>query len=77
VDGPLKAKLPLQRPKLPEVQMQGTLVPKLISSHTDVNYVLTQQPGKLRTQDIKVGQDTHIAIFVRDGSGAQSLGSTT
>jgi hypothetical protein len=37
----------------PEVLQDGTWFPASLSSQHDINCVLTQQPGKLRTKDIK------------------------
>ncbi|KAF6259574.1 hypothetical protein COO60DRAFT_995334 [Scenedesmus sp. NREL 46B-D3] len=37
----------------PEVLQEGTWFPASLSSQHDVNCVLTQQPGKLRTKDMK------------------------
>jgi hypothetical protein len=40
----------------PEVLQEGTWFPASLSSQHDINCVLTQQPGKLRTKDIKASQ---------------------
>lgn len=37
-----------------EVDVGGVHVPAQLRGHADVSYVLNQQPGKLRTKDVKV-----------------------
>lgn len=37
-----------------EVQEGSTFVPMKLRGHGDINYTLNQQPGKLRTKDVKV-----------------------
>jgi hypothetical protein len=41
----------------PEVLQEGTWFPASLSSQHDINCVLTQQLGKLRTKDIKASQE--------------------
>lgn len=42
----------------PEVLQGDTWFPASLSTQHDINCVLTQQPGKLRSKDIKVGCPT-------------------
>eukprot|EP00743_Colponemidia_sp_Colp-15_P003394 GILK01003668.1.p1 GENE.GILK01003668.1~~GILK01003668.1.p1 ORF type:complete len:832 (-),score=131.18 GILK01003668.1:94-2589(-) len=55
---PITIKYPEQRPPTPDAIVDGVVIPRHMDDLTSVNFVLTQEPGKLKLRDLKMFIET-------------------
>ncbi len=54
-DGPIRTRSPKAAAGSREAQVGGVYVPDQLDTHAAIAYILNQEPGKMRTKDVKVG----------------------
>jgi hypothetical protein len=54
-DGPISGRSPKAGGRAREAQVGGVFLPAQLDTHAAMAYILNQEPGRMRTKDVKVG----------------------